>query len=120
MTTALMLEGACLGILLAQWKLHWSSIAATFAVVLFAVSTLYSFPRHGICAGQGPYYYLWSYMWDYRQAQIAADKAKGITNIAISVHMYSIEGVGELHSDPKYWINGCAAAYYGVQSISFP
>jgi hypothetical protein len=121
MTTALMLEGACLGILLAQWKLHWSSIAATFAVVLFAVSTLYSLrAAWNIVQDKKPYYYLWSYMWDYRQAQIAADKAKGITNIAISVHMYSIEGVEELHSDPKYWINGCAAAYYGVQSISFP
>ena len=66
-----------------------------------------------------PYYSLWASVWDYRQKQIVADKSKSMNDI-VSFKVYSIEGVEELQANPKYWINVCAANYYGVQSISLP
>jgi hypothetical protein len=121
MTTALMIEGGGLGILLAQWKLRWSSTATTLAIILFAVSTLYSLRAvWNIVQDKGPYYQLWSSVWDLRQTQIIANKAEGVSNIIVSVHLYSMDGVEELNSEPKYWINACAANYYGVQSIIAP
>ena len=121
MTAALMFEGGGLGILLAQWKLRGSSIATTLAIILFAVSTLYSLrAAWNIVQDKGPYYQLWSSVWDLRQAQIIANKAEGVSNIIVSVHLYSMDGVEEFNSEPKYWINVCAANYYGVQSIIAP
>jgi hypothetical protein len=120
LTAALMLDGACLGILLAQWKTGWSSTAAMLAMVLFVFSALYPL-RSAWNAVQDkiPYYHRWSSLWDDRQAQIVADKAEGMNDI-VAANLYSIEGVEELKVDPKYWINVCAANYYGVHSISVP
>ena len=120
MTMALMLEGACFGILLAQWKMHWSSTATTLAMILLALSAFY--PPHAAWAAvqsRQPFYSLWSAVWDYRQAQIIAAKSKGEKDV-VSSRMYSIEGVGELDASPNSWINACAASFYGVHSISAP
>ncbi len=120
MTAALMIEGACLGIILAQWKMRWSSTATMLAIILLAISALYPLrAAWAVVQNKRSYYSFWSSIWDYRQAQIIADKSKGEIDIVI-FRMYSIEGVGELESDPKSWINVCAANYYGVHSISAP
>ena len=120
MTAALMIEGACFGIVLAQWKMRWSSMTTTLAMILLAISALYPLrAAWAVVQNKRPYYNRWSSVWDYRQAQIIADKSKGVKDI-VSFKMYSIEGVGELGSDPKLWINVCAANYYGVHSISAP
>ncbi len=120
MTAALMMEGACLGILLAQWKMRWLSTATLLAMILLGISALYPLrAAWAVVQNKQPFYHLWSSVWDYRQAQILADKSKGEEDIVI-FRMYSIEGVGELESDPKSWINVCAANYYGVHSISAP
>jgi hypothetical protein len=119
-TMALMLEGACFGILLAQWKMHWSSTATMLAMILLALSAFY--PPHAAWAvvqNKRPFYSLWSEVWDYRQGQILADKSEGEKDI-VSSRMYTIEGVGELDANPNSWINACAASFYGVHSISAP
>jgi hypothetical protein len=120
MTLALMLEGACFGILLAQWKMRWSSTATMLAMVLLALSAFYP-PRAAwaVVQNKRPFYSLWSAVWDYREAQILADKSNGEKDI-VSSRMYSIEGVGELDANPNSWINACAASFYGVHSISAP
>ena len=120
MTMALMLEGACFGILLAQWKMRWSSTATMLAMILLALSAFY--PPHAAWAvvqNKRPFYSLWSEVWDYRQGQILADKSEGEKDI-VSSRMYTIEGVGELDANPNSWINACAASFYGVHSISAP
>jgi len=120
MTVALMLEGACFGILLAQWKMRWSSTAAMLAMILLAVSALYPLRAAGIVVQQKYLFYSrWSTRWDKRQAQILALKAKGVQDI-VTYQLISIEGIGELGPDPKSWINVCAANYYGLNSISAP
>ena len=118
MTAALMSEGACLGILLGQWRLRWSSTVAPFVMVLFALSSLYPLrSAWAVVQNKMPFYTLWSSVWDYRQGRIVADKTKGTVDI-VTFKMYSIEGVGELEQDPRAWINVCASSYYGVHSIS--
>jgi hypothetical protein len=118
MTAALMSESACLGFLLAQWRIRWSPIAATFAMVLFALSVLYPLrTAWAVVQNKRPFYTLWSSVWDYRQGRIVAERLKGTTDI-VTFKMYSLEGVGELEPDPNSWINVCAAGYYGVHSIS--
>jgi len=120
MTAALMIEGACFGIILAQWKLRWLSMTTTLAMILLAISALYPLrTAWAVVQNKRPFYSFWSAVWDYRQTQIIADKSKGEKDI-VMFRMYSIEGVGELQSDPKSWINVCAANYYGVHSISAP
>jgi hypothetical protein len=120
MTATLMLEGVCFGILLAQWKMRWSSTATVLAMILLALSAFYP-PRAAwaIVQNKRPFYSLWSSVWDYRQAQIIADKSKGEKDI-VSFQMYSMEGIGELDANPNSWINACAASFYGVHSISAP
>ncbi|HEY9151943.1 MAG TPA: DUF6056 family protein [Anaerolineales bacterium] len=120
MIAGLMLEGAGVGVLLAQWKMRWSSVATALAMSLLALSAIY--PLHAswsVVQNKHPYYSLWSSVWDYRQGRILADKSKGVTDI-VSFKMYSIEGVAEMDANPKSWINVCAANYYGVHSISAP
>ena len=120
MTAALMIEGACFGIVLAHWKMRWLSMTTTLAMILLAISALYPLrAAWAVVQNKRPYYSFWSSVWDYRQAQIIADKSKGEKDI-VTFRMYSIEGVGELQSDPKLWINVCAANYYGIHSISAP
>jgi len=118
MTIALMCEGACLGILVGQWKIRRLPIVTVFAMGLFALSALYPLrTAWAVVLNKQPFYTLWSSVWDYRQGRIIAERSKGITEI-VTFKMYSLEGVGELEPDPKAWINSCAASYYGVQSIS--
>ena len=120
MTVALMFEGACFGILLAQLKMRWSSAAVTLAMILLALSAVYPLrAAWGVVQQKRPFYSRWSTYWDNRQAQIFAWKAKGVQDIVTS-QLISIEGIGELGPDPKSWINTCAANYYGINSISAP
>ena len=120
MTGALMLEGACFGIVLAQWRMRRPYMAPTLALALLALSALYPLrAAWNVVQNKRPYYHTWSSVWDRRQAQLLADKSKGVEDI-VSFQIYSIEGIAELSADPKSWVNVCAANFYGVHSISAP
>ena len=54
--------------------------------------------------------------WDVRQAEIFKAKNAGMMNIEIKP-MNSIDGIYEITADPQFWVNQCAAGYYGVVSI---
>jgi hypothetical protein len=55
-------------------------------------------------------------LWDARNAAILDAKAAGQMNITVA-GIDSIAGITELQKDGKFWINQCAATYYGVESI---
>jgi hypothetical protein len=55
-------------------------------------------------------------IWDRRQDLIFNAKIQGQLSITIPA-MNSIEGVSELSFDPQFWVNQCAAQYYGLNSI---
>ena len=56
-------------------------------------------------------------LWDGRDAQIKALKEEGQTDLIVPA-MNSLTGILELSDSKDFWVNHCAAAYYGVNSIS--
>lgn len=64
-----------------------------------------------------PAYQAHAQAWDLRQQLILNEKAAGIQNV-IAPAFDSVYGITELHYEASNWVNGCAADYYGVQTIS--
>jgi len=120
MTAALMLEGACLGLLAAQWKTAWQMRAASLALACLLISAIYPLRIAWNTLGQDlPAYFEWSSNWDARQARILAEQAEGKADVVVP-QLPGIEHVKELDTSPKYWANRCAAEFYGLHSISAP
>ena len=120
MIIALMLEGACFGFIFAQWKIRWQQNTINLALALLTVSTVYSL-RAAWIAWQSdfPVYSQWALDWDVRQQQILSEKALGKQDIVIP-QLSGVAQVKELDTSPNFWANRCAAAFYGVHSISAP
>ena len=55
--------------------------------------------------------------WDTRDAQIRSLAAKGQKDITVTA-FNSYAGLLEIGPIPSNWVNGCAALYYGVHSIT--
>lgn len=119
MTTAIIAEGALLGYTLGQFVQHWEtrkSQALFLASLLLLLSTLYPLRAGLKVAAQIPDYQKWAAAWDQRDAQIRALKQTGVMDIEV-VALDSWPGVKEVDSNPKHWVNRCAAIYYGVNTI---
>jgi len=56
-------------------------------------------------------------LWDGRDAQIRQMQAAGETQLVVPA-MNSLAGILELSDYEGFWVNHCAATYYGVGSIS--
>ena len=54
--------------------------------------------------------------WDERQVEIEKQKADGLRVVSVNA-LDSVSGVAELSPDPQFWVNRCAAGFYGVESI---
>jgi hypothetical protein len=121
MTTATLLEGACLGVLAAQWQvLRSKPLLVNLASVLLVLAAIYPLrAAGGVLAAELPYAKRWATAWDARQATIYADKAAGKQAIIVP-QLPGFEHVKELDPRPKMWVNRCAAAFYGVKSIRAP
>lgn len=55
-------------------------------------------------------------LWDARQAQIIAARDNGENELTVRA-LDSLAGLTDLSDNPAYWVNNCAANYYGVRSI---
>ena len=66
-----------------------------------------------------PYTQKWASAWDVRQNKIFSDKAKGMQDIVVR-QLPGFGDVKELDTRSRFWVNRCAATFYGVQSISAP
>jgi hypothetical protein len=87
-------------------------------VVLLITIVLLSYPLYDArkMAAQVPDYRARASAWDARNAQILTDKAQGLEKIQVK-EFDSISGISELSPDTDFWVNGCAASFYGVHSI---
>ncbi|MBA4384797.1 MAG: hypothetical protein C0410_08680 [Anaerolinea sp.] len=56
-------------------------------------------------------------LWDGRDAVIRQQQAVGETQLVVPA-MNSLTGILELSDYEGFWVNNCAALYYGVESIS--
>ncbi len=118
--TTLMLEGACLGVALTQIKLRWQSATGYLALGLLALSAFYPLRAAGNVLHESlPSYMQWASDWDARQLQIFTAKAQGQQELVIP-QLNGVEHTKELDPNPNFWINRCAAQFYGVTSIRAP
>jgi hypothetical protein len=116
---SLMIEGACFGVAMAQIRLRRQSVINFSALGLLAVmSAFYPLRAAGnVLKTSLPVYREWTSQWDARQLQISAEKARGIQNLVVQ-RLPGLEYIKELDLNSTYWVNRCAAQFYGVQSIS--
>ena len=121
MTSATLLEGACLGILLGQWPAVRSrALLVNVASVALALIAIYPLrAAGGVLGTELPYARRWSAAWDARLTVIYAEKAAGKEAIVVP-QLPGFEHVKELDPRPKMWVNRCAAGFYGVRSIRAP
>lgn len=69
-------------------------------------------------ASQAWHYQKWAHFWDARDLIIRQAHLEGRSLVKVVKLDHIIPDIAELSADPTYWINGCAAGYYGVTSIS--
>lgn len=119
MTTAFIIEGVIAGVLFAQWsRIPGRSITVQLAFVFLVLSAFYPV-RAGWTVLQKdiPDYGQWTSSWDARQDRIFEQKAQGKQDLVVP-QLPGIEYIKELDSNPNFWVNRCAATFYGVNSIS--
>lgn len=56
-------------------------------------------------------------LWDGRDTQIRQQQAAGEMQLVVPT-MNSLTGILELSDNKGFWVNNCAASYYGVETIS--
>jgi hypothetical protein len=119
MTAALMMEGTLLGFLFRGVQLKNNPILGRvgIAIVLFLIGTVYPLRAAVKLSADVPEFRARAELWDLRDAYIIRHAALGETDLIVSAFSgeYNIK---ELDLEPAHWVNVCAAAYYGVQSIS--
>jgi hypothetical protein len=69
-------------------------------------------------SAQFPKFQKWAHFWDIRDQSMRADKQNGILDVHVVLIDHLIYDVGDLSPDPNNWYNQCAAADYGLHSIS--
>jgi hypothetical protein len=118
MTIVLVIEGALLGVWLSKLKIKFLDARhfAYLPVILVLMMTLYPF-RAGLQVIQEiPEYRDREQEWDRRDAHIYKLREQGQTDITVP-QFDGVQGVKELDSSEKHWVNRCAARYYQVNSI---
>lgn len=115
LTSALISLGICFGYYLSQIRLP--NITRGFAVALLALSVLYPFWTSRQYMAQIPYMREWSAYWDWRVTYIEDLKSQGQTELRIPA-LSGFFNTKELDIRENFWVNQCAAQYYGVDSIS--
>jgi hypothetical protein len=118
LVAGLMIEGALLGSLLAQWR---SAAFEKFplkmaSAILLAVAAFYPLRAGWLTLAEVPEYRARAEAWDTREIQINTLIAQGDTDLLI-VQLDGVDGVKELEVTEDHWVNRCAAKYYEVKSI---
>ncbi|MBC7877141.1 MAG: hypothetical protein H7Y59_08235 [Anaerolineales bacterium] len=114
-TAALLSLGICFGYYISQLKLP--NFAHGFALALLTLSILYPFWTSRSYIAQIPYMHRWSAYWDERVIYIEELKSEGQTDLRIPA-LSGFFNTKELDIRENFWVNQCAAQYYGVNSIS--
>jgi len=118
MTVWLLLEGSVFGLLLPKvdLKLNKDSGPALLAAAFTALAFVYPF-RAALNAYQDlPAYRERAELWDLRDAYFIRHASAGELDI-VAPGFSGVDGVKELDDRERHWVNKCAAAYYGVNTI---
>ncbi len=98
---------------LAAWKMD-GRLSLSFWLVVMGIPVLIIGARF---VTEYPLMQQRAELWDGRDAQITQMQAAGETQLVVPA-MNSLAGILELSDKEGFWVNNCAAAYYGVRSIS--
>ncbi|HKY55770.1 MAG TPA: DUF6056 family protein [Anaerolineales bacterium] len=117
MTSALLAEGALLGILISKIRLNifQSAYAQRVAILVLIVLMLYPLRTAWQLSMEIPAYQQRATAWDKRDAEIRALKAQGVGELVVP--FLSDDPIQDLGDRREFRLNRCAAALYGVDSI---
>jgi len=122
MITAFMVEGALFGFLLKDMQFKYNQILGQWVVLtLFAVIAIV-YPLRAalhIYKFDIPEFRANAESWDIRDAQIRLAVDQGATDLVV-VQLDSMGGVVEYKGNRSFWVNSCAARYYGLDSLIAP
>lgn len=122
MIIACMLEGALFGFLLKDLKLSSNRIAEQWVVlVLFAVLAI-GYPLRAafnVFKFNVPEYRAHAETWDTRDKYIRKSVAAGAKDMVVP-QLDSMHGVVEYKGNKSFWVNVCAAEYYGLHTLVAP
>lgn len=117
MTSALMADGALLGILVSKIRTNFfqSIYLRRFAIVAMTILMLYPLRTTWQSSMEIPVYQQRAAAWDERDAEIRALKAQGVRDLIVP--FLSDDQIQDLGDRRGFRLNRCAAALYGVDSI---
>jgi hypothetical protein len=117
MTSALMMEGGLLGILLSniRTKFFQSVYLRRFSILALLVLILYPLRTAWLTSTEIPAYQQRAAAWDKRDSEIRELKAQGVRDLV--VRFLSDDQIQDLGDRTGFRLNRCAAALYGVDSI---
>ena len=122
LTLCLVIEGGLLGILSKRIKLPLQvNVLRVLIVALLAVFALYPLQASSKIYASLAQYRNFAAAWDERDVQIRQAVAEGKQDVVV-VQLDSVGDVGEYKGfgGPNYWINVCAADYYGLHTLVAP
>jgi hypothetical protein len=120
LTLALIAEGGLSGYLLSQIKpppanMLFRGLAFSILILMF----LYPVRSATKLYDQAPEYRAEAAAWDARDEHIRQAVAQGATDLVV-VQLDTIGGVQEYKGDKDFWVNSCAANFYGLRSLRAP
>jgi len=115
----LIVEGGLIGVWLSRFQLR--GITRSLTVVVLAVMMIYPLQSSSKIYAPFTAYRNFAVAWDARDAQIRQAAAQGVTDLTV-VQLNAVGDVGEYkgYKGPGYWINVCAAEYYGLNTLVAP
>jgi hypothetical protein len=117
MTSALMLNGTLLGILVANTRMRFfqSIYLRRFAMLVLALLMLYPLRGAWRTSVEVPVYQQRADAWDLRESEIRALKDQGVQDLV--VRFLPDERIQDLGDHTGFRLNRCASIIYGVNSI---
>ncbi len=117
MTSALIADGALLGILLSNVRVKFfqSIYVRRFAILVLMILALYPIRTAWQTSMEIPAYQQRAAAWDERDSEIRALKAQGVRDLIVP--FLPDDQIQDLGDRTGFRLNRCAAALYGVDSI---
>ncbi|MEP6895911.1 MAG: DUF6056 family protein, partial [Chloroflexota bacterium] len=115
----LILQGGLMEVLLSRLQLP--GFARSLVVVVLAVLMIYSLQASSKIYASLIVYKNFAAAWDLRDAQIRQAVIEGTRDLVV-VQLDAVGDVGEYKgfNGPNYWINVCAAEFYGLHTLVAP
>ena len=119
LTLTLVVEGCLSGFLLCQVRFSSPAVLRAALLGLAILTFMYPVRAATILYTRAPEYRAYATAWDLRDEQIRQAVATGATDLVV-VQLDTIGGVQEYKGTTSFWVNRCAADYYGLQTLRAP